>query len=83
MVPSSAITITTDGECLTCSGFSLGKPIRLGNFNFIADYFDGLSLSIGGGDSGTTFMGSTRRAASTLWQATTEDSAEVFLTTTP
>jgi hypothetical protein len=82
MVPSSAITITTDGECLTCSGFSLGKPIRLGNFNFIADYFDGLSLSIGG-DSGTTFMGSTRRAASTLWQAMTEDSAEVFLTTTP
>jgi hypothetical protein len=36
MVPSSVIAITADGECLTC-----GKIIRLGNFEFIANYFGG------------------------------------------
>jgi hypothetical protein len=39
MVPSSAIIIVTDGECLTCSGFSLCKTVCLGSFEFIADYF--------------------------------------------
>ncbi len=37
------------GERLTCGGFSLGKPIHLGNFQFIANYFDGLSFSPRGG----------------------------------
>jgi hypothetical protein len=45
MVPSSTITITADGERLTCDGFSLGEPIHLGNFELITDYFGGLSLS--------------------------------------
>jgi hypothetical protein len=45
MVPSSSVAITTDGECPACSGFSLGEPIHLENFEFITDYFDGLSLS--------------------------------------
>jgi hypothetical protein len=38
MVPSSAITIAADGECLTCGGFSLGETVYLGNFECITDY---------------------------------------------
>jgi hypothetical protein len=68
MVPSSVITFAADGECLTFDGFSLGKPIHLGSFEFITDYFGSLSLSPqrGCGDSGTAFMGSIHRGASTL-----------------
>jgi hypothetical protein len=48
MVPASSITITSNGEHLACSGFSLSEPVHLGNFEFIADYFGGLSQSPGG-----------------------------------
>jgi hypothetical protein len=65
MVPSSSIAITADGEHLACGGFSLGKPVRLGNFEFIANYFDGLSLSPRGGNKGAIFVGSTCSGAST------------------
>jgi hypothetical protein len=44
MVPSSTITVAADGERLTCGGFSLGVTVHLGNFEFIANYFSGLSL---------------------------------------
>jgi hypothetical protein len=37
MVPSSMITITTDGERLTYGGFSLGETIHIRSFEFIAD----------------------------------------------
>jgi hypothetical protein len=60
MVPSSVLTFSTDGECLMCSGFSLGETIHLGSFEFITDYFGGLSLSLRRSNSDTTFMGSTR-----------------------
>jgi hypothetical protein len=80
MVPSSAIAIGGDGEHLTCDGFSLGETVHLGNFEFIADYFGGLSLSHRRGDEGTTIMGSTRSGASTPWRAMIEDSAEGLLT---
>jgi hypothetical protein len=89
MVPSSAITIAADSEHVTCGGFSLSEFVRLGNIEFIADYFDGLSLSpLGGGggrgvDSSTTFICATRCGASTLRWAMTEDSIEEILTTTP
>jgi hypothetical protein len=66
MVPSSAILVVADSEHLTCSGFSLGETVFLRNFEFIADYFGGLSLSLRRGDEGTAFMGSTRSGASTL-----------------
>jgi hypothetical protein len=56
MVPSSSIVVAADGECLTCRGFSLGEPIRLGNFEFIADYFNGLSLFPKRGNEGVPFM---------------------------
>jgi hypothetical protein len=80
MVPSSVITVTADGECLTCSGFSLDKIVRLGNFEFISDYFGGLSLSPKRGDAGATFMGSNRSEKSTPRRTMIKDSVEEFLT---
>jgi hypothetical protein len=80
MVPPSSIVVTADDECLTCGGFSLGKPVHLGNFEFIANYFDGLSLSHRRGNEGTIFVGSTHSRASTLQRDTIEDSTEEFLT---
>jgi hypothetical protein len=64
MVPSSSITVTADGERLACGGFSLSETIHLRHFEFIADYFSGLSLSPRRGDEGITFMGSTHRKPS-------------------
>jgi hypothetical protein len=58
MVPSSPLAITSDGECLMCGCFSLGKTICPGSFEFIANYFRGLSLSPRRGNSRTAFMGS-------------------------
>jgi hypothetical protein len=63
MVPSSAITVPGDGEHLACGGFSLGKTVHLGSFEFIANYFGSLSLSPRRGNSGAAFMGSTRSGA--------------------
>jgi hypothetical protein len=60
MVPSFALTVATDGECLTCSGFSLSETIHLRTFEFIPDYFSGLSLSPRRSNIGAAFMGSTR-----------------------
>jgi hypothetical protein len=80
MVPLSAIDVTADGEHLTCGGLSLGKIVRLRNFEFIVDYFDGLRLSPRRGDEGAAFMGSTHGGASTPRWAMIEDSVEDFLT---
>jgi hypothetical protein len=66
MVPSSLTPITTDGERLTCSGFSLSETVRLRNFELIVDYFGSLSLSPRTGDASVTFMGSTHSGGSTL-----------------
>jgi hypothetical protein len=66
MVLSSAITIATDGEHLTCGGFSLSETVHLENFEFITDYFDGLSLSCGRGNASPAFMSPTHSGASTL-----------------
>jgi hypothetical protein len=79
MVPSSTIIIATDVEHLTCGGFPLGKTIRLGSFEFIANYFCGLSLSPRRGDLGAAFMGSTRSGTPSLQRAMIEDSTEEFL----
>jgi hypothetical protein len=79
-VPSSAINITTDGECLTCVGFSFGETVRLGSFEFIADNFGGLSFSPRRGDLSVTFMGSTHSGTPSPWWAMIEDSIEEFLT---
>jgi hypothetical protein len=44
MVHSSALTVATDGEHLTCNCFSLSKTILFGSIEFIVDCFGGLSL---------------------------------------
>jgi hypothetical protein len=80
MVPSSTIIVTTNDEHLTCGGFSLGETVCLRNFEFITDYFGGLSLSPKRGDEGAVFMGSTHSGASTLWRAMIEESAKEFQT---
>jgi hypothetical protein len=80
MVPSSSIAITADGERLACGGFSLREPIRLGNFEFMADYFGSLSLSLRRGNEGAIFMGSTHSGSSTPQWTMIKDSTEEFLT---
>jgi hypothetical protein len=76
VVTSSSIVVAADGEHLACGGFSLNEIIRLGNFDFIADYFGSLSLSPSRGDEGVAFMGSTHHGASTPQWAMIEDSTE-------
>jgi hypothetical protein len=80
MVPSYLIAVAADGECLMCGGFSLCETVHLRNFEFITDYFSGLSLSPIRGDKVATFMGSTRSGTSTLRWAMIEDSPQEFLT---
>jgi hypothetical protein len=52
-----AFPLDVPPERLTCSGFSLGKTVHLKNFEFIIDYFSGLSLSPRMGDLGHCFHG--------------------------
>jgi hypothetical protein len=80
MDSSSVLNFSANGERLMCGGFSLGETVCLRSFEFIADYFDGLSLSPKRGDSGTAFMGSTRSGPPSLWWAMIEDSNEEFHT---
>jgi hypothetical protein len=78
MDPSSALTVSTNGECFTCSGFSLGETGCLGSLKFIIDCFGSLSLSPRRSDSEAPFMGSTHSGSpSPLW-AMTEDSTDEF-----
>jgi hypothetical protein len=79
-VPSSAINVTADGECLTCVGFSFGETVRLGSFEFITDNFGGLSFSPRRGNSSVAFMGSTHSGTPSPRWAMIEDSTEEFLT---
>jgi hypothetical protein len=80
MVPSSALTVASDGEHLMCGGFYLGEIVCLWNFEFITDYFGGMSLSPWSGNSGATFMGSTHSRTPSPRQPMIEDSVEEFLT---
>jgi hypothetical protein len=81
IVPSSAITSATYGEHLTHGRFSLGKTVRLGNFEFIANYFNNMSLSPRRGNLGTDFMGSTSCGTPSPRWVMIEDFAKEFLTT--
>jgi hypothetical protein len=44
LVPSSALAVAVDGECLSCDVFFLGETIRFGSLEFIADQFGSMSL---------------------------------------
>jgi hypothetical protein len=79
MVPSSVMTITADGKCLTCIDFSLGEIVHIGSFEFITDYFYGRSLSPRRGDLGAAFMVSTRSGTPSSWRAMIENFTEEFL----
>jgi hypothetical protein len=81
MVPSSALAITTDGECLSCGGFSFNETIRFGSLEFITDHFDGLSLSPSGDVSGAIVVDSARGRLPSPPQIMMGDSAEEFPTT--
>jgi hypothetical protein len=78
MVPSSAITITADVECLSCDGFSLGDTILFGSLEFIADFFGDLNLSSQMDVSNAAAMGSTRCGPLSSLQAMTGDSTKEF-----
>jgi hypothetical protein len=81
IVPSSALTIATDGERLSCNVFSLDEIIRFRSIKFITDRFGDLCLSPMGDGLGATVMGSTHGGTpSPLW-AMTEDSIKEFHTT--
>jgi hypothetical protein len=72
------LAISADSECLTCGDSSLGKTVRFGSLDFIADCFGGVSLSPRWSDLGAAFMGSTHsRPPSSLW-AMIGDSMEEF-----
>jgi hypothetical protein len=81
MVPSSSIPITAHGECLVCGGFSLGEPVCLGNFEFIAEYFGVLCLSPRRGNEGVILVCSSHSKASTMQRARIEDSTKEFVPT--
>jgi hypothetical protein len=59
-VPSSTLTVSADGERLTCGGFSLREIVYFGSLEFIIDCFGSLSLSPRRSDSDATIMGSTQ-----------------------
>jgi hypothetical protein len=45
MVHSSTLVVATNGEHLTCGGFSLGETICFGILEFVINCFGSLSLS--------------------------------------
>jgi hypothetical protein len=75
MVPKSVLIVAANGERLSCGGFSLDETIRLGSFEFITNYFSGLSLSPRRSDSGAAFMDSTHKGTPSPRRAMIVDSA--------
>jgi hypothetical protein len=74
------LDVTTDGEHLTCGGFSLGETIHYGRLELLADYFSSLSISPMGNDSGVIFMGTASSSSMSLCTIL-ENSANEFYTT--
>jgi hypothetical protein len=80
MVHSYALVISTDGEHLTCGGFSLGETIHFGSLEFIVNCFGGLSLSPMRNDSGAAFMGSMHGGPpSPLWPMIEDSTKELYM----
>jgi hypothetical protein len=77
IVHSSMLVVATDGERMTCGGFSLSETVYFGSLEFIVDCFNSLSISPKGSNSGTIFVGTTRSGSPSL-RATIEDSNNEF-----
>jgi hypothetical protein len=80
MVHSSILAITTDGEHLTCGGFSLHEIVRFRSLEFIVNCFSGLSLSPKGSDSDTVFVRVTHGGSPSLWTILEEFIDEFYTT---
>jgi hypothetical protein len=80
MVPSSTFAITTNGEHLSCGGFSLGETICFGSLEFITNCFSGLSLSPRRDGSDAAIMGSTCNGPPSPPRAMIGDSTDKFHT---
>jgi hypothetical protein len=78
MVPSSALIIATDGERLSCGGFSLSETIHFGSLKFITDNFSSLSLSPLGDVLDTIIIGSARSGPPSSPQTMRGNSTEEF-----
>jgi hypothetical protein len=66
MVHSEKLTIVTDDNYQTDVGFALGKTIRFGRWEFIAERFGSRSLSTEGNDSGVVFVRMAHNGLSSL-----------------
>jgi hypothetical protein len=78
MVSSSALTIIVDDERLMCGGFSFGETVRLGSFEFIVDYFSGLSFPTWRSNSGAALWAQPTMGHHPRAPAMIEDSIEEF-----
>jgi hypothetical protein len=77
MVHSSTLVVTTNGEHLTCGGFSLGETVCFGILEFIAVCFGSLSHSPEENDSVTVSVGMAR-SGSSLLHTILKDSIDKF-----
>jgi hypothetical protein len=78
MVHSSTLTVATNGESLTCGGFSLGETICFGSHEFIVNCFGSLSFSPGGGGGSVPLFVGMTRSESLSPQAMIEDFLDKF-----
>jgi hypothetical protein len=81
MVPSSALVVTADGECLSYDGFSLSETICFGSLEFIANHLGSQRLSPMGNGSDAIVIGSARSRPPSPLRAMMGGSTEEFYTT--
>jgi hypothetical protein len=78
MVPSSALIVAADGECLSCGGFHIGETILFWSLEFIIDDFSGLRFSPRRDGSNANAMGSTPSGPPSPLRAMIGHSTEEF-----
>jgi hypothetical protein len=78
MVPSSALTVAADSECLSCGGFYLGNTIHFWSLEFITCRIGGMSLSPRRDGSDAVIMGSTHSGPLSPLRAMVGDSTKEF-----
>jgi hypothetical protein len=80
MVHSSTLTITIDGEHLTCGGFSLNETVCSRSLEVIIDCFGSVSLSPKKNDSGIIFVGETCGGLPSLRTILEDTTNEFYMT---